>query len=175
MQATDADAFNALLADVAECMGHRPLSARASLVFFDALREHPFPRVRGVLKNWMVTRHKLPTVADICRECADLASADRERIAKAEGAAFDRQPDYRGPSEVGRRAMREIRGLLRDGMRKPGKWWAHEIVQAHERGLPHPRTGTALSDMQVRFARAALGDLASLSRVPGEDDEAMAA
>jgi len=175
VQPTDADAFNTLLADVAEVMGQRPISARASVHFFDALREHPFQRVRGVLRNWMVTRHKLPTVADICRECADLAAADRERIAAAEGKAFSRTPDFHGPTEVGKRAMREIRALLQDGFRKPGKWWAHEIVQAHEAGLPHPRTGHAITDMQVAMARAALGDLASLSRFPGEDDEAMAA
>lgn len=169
MQAADADAFNALLADVAECMGHRPISARATVHWFDALREHPFPRVRSVLKGWMVTRHKLPTIADICRECAELAAADRERIAKAEAAAFDRTPDYRGPSEIGRRAMREIRSFLREGQRQPGKWWAREIVQAHEAGLPHPRTGRDLTDWQVRMAQAALGQLAVLSGSAADD------
>lgn len=171
MQAADAEQFNALLADVAECMGHRPMSVRACLVFFDALKEHPFPRVRGVLKGWMVTRHKLPTVADICRECAEIASADRERIAAAEGRAFNRTPDFQGPTEVGSRAIREIRALLQDGFRKPGKWWAREIVQAHQQGLPHPRTGRPITDMQLGMAKAAMGDLASLSRTPGEDDE----
>lgn len=175
MQPTDADAFLALLTDVAEVMGHRPISSRAGMHFFDALREHPYRRVQGVLKTWMVTRHKLPTVADIARECADLASADRERIAKAEAAAFHRDPTYAGPSEVGKRAIRQLRALLRDGQRKPGKWWARDILDAHAQGLPHPRTGHALSDMQVQYARAAMGDLASLSRVPGEDDEELAA
>lgn len=175
MQRSDWPDFEKAIGICAENFGHRALSAEALRVWIMALEEHPYARVRGVLLGWMQQKTKFPVIADLTRACAEIAIQDRERVAAAEGRAFNRTPDFHGPTEVGRQAIREIRGLLRDGMRKPGKWWAHDILQAHQQGLPHPRTGRPLSDMQVQFARAALGDLASLSRVPGEDDEAMAA
>ena len=175
MQRNDYPDFEKAMGIVAENFGHRALSAEAMRVWILALVEHPYARVRVVLLGWMQQKTKFPVIADLTRACSELATADRERIARAEGDAFDRIPIHAGPTEFGKRALREIRAFLREGQRAPGKWWAREIVQAHAQGLPHPRTGHPLSDMQVQFARAALGDLAPISRIPGEDDEAIAA
>ena len=173
MQRSDWPDFEKAMGILAENFGHRALSAEAMRVWILALEEHPYARVRGLLLNWMQQKIKFPVIADLTRACAELAAIDRERVAAAEGRAFNRTPEFHGPTEIGKRAMREIKAFLREGQRAPGKWWAHDILQAHAQGLPHPRTGSPITHMQLGMAKAALGDLVSLGRVPGEDDEPM--
>lgn len=146
MQRSDLADFEKLMGVVAENFGHKILSAEALRVWITALEEHPFMRVKSVLLNWMQTKTKFPLIADLTRACSDIASVERDRIAAAERQHFNRMPEYRGPSEAGKRAIREIRALLKDGPRAPGRWWAREVLQAHEQGQPVP-------DIAVRFAR----------------------
>lgn len=146
MQRSDLADFEKLMGVVAENFGHKVLSAEALRIWITALEEHPFMRVRSVLLNWMQQKTKFPLIADLTRACSDIAALERDRIAAVERERFNRMPEYHGPSEAGQRAIKEIRALLKQGMRPPGRWWATEILDAHAEGLPVP-------EIAVRFAR----------------------
>lgn len=143
-------------------------------------RPKPFERQRPIFP---CTSSDCSTVASICLDTPEgkrnvcMACYDRywqTRVDVERGEAGVRQPI--NPKETIARALE----LLSTGRRKPGLWWAHDIIHKHERGEKVPPS-------VLRIAREALANnkrtqeetqtithkvtQTVIERVPGEDDE----
>jgi hypothetical protein len=73
----------------------------------------------------------------------------------------------RGTSQYGIDCMAKVRAMLAEPARRPGPWWAIEVVNRASRG--EPVTMTALEMARGALASARKQD--QPERVPGEDDE----
>lgn len=84
MQSLDLPQFVKELNALAEVFDKKPVTGRASEVWFDTLKEFPVERVLGLLIAWPKTHNKFPAPAEIWKACSEVVAVDREKKARAE-------------------------------------------------------------------------------------------
>lgn len=161
MQRVDLPAFEKLMGEMAEVYGNRPISAVALGHWVDALSEHPFHTVDGVLRNWIRTQRKPPVIADITGICSSLLSDRVEQRAAADKAAFGEKLVFKGVTPYGKSVIAGMRELLKKP-KVPSKDWARKIME-------NPNSTWE----QRSFAAPVYATLEQ--REPGQDDEERAA
>ena len=157
MQRTDLDLFQKLMCEVNECYGHRPPSPAVLTHWVDALRDHPFPTVDSVLRNWIRTKQKPPVIADIAGICAGILSDRIERRAEADKQQFSKAPDFEKATPYGKECIRAMLALVARP-KPPSKEWARKIMENPESTF-----------FQRQIAKPVYATMQR--REPGQDDE----
>ena len=187
MLATDVGIFERKMADLAEVFDRKAPSAAALKHWFNALRDYRMDQVSSVLEMWVRNRQKMPTISEIATILAERAGRDAEARAKFEREREGKDVEKTMRSESTDRMVKAtIRALKAMQDRRPSKQWAHDIIEAHRTGQPLkyrclitgemlPINGQPITRFQLEMANAALQGRMGKERVPGEDDEAVAA
>lgn len=170
MNRPDIPAFERLLAEVAACYNRKEYPEAAVKTWFRELEEFPFGLVSSYMRNWIRTKSKPPTIADIVTPLADRLSSQIEAQTQANNRATA-LPTPVTPHGI--ECMAKIREIMANP-RAPGRWWAYEIRDKHRRG-------EHLNFAQMELAKHACGldwdtdnpylGPGQRARVPGEDDE----
>ena len=115
MQPIDAGHFGSLLTEVSECYDRKPVSPAAQKMWFDSLTEYPFSMVSQVLRTWVKSKNKLPTVAEIAGICSERAIEQREERSTREKAQErgELMQTMRSNSPEAERLRNVIRGMLK--------------------------------------------------------------
>lgn len=160
MLKTDAAALGEALNGLAETFDKKPLGSKAVAIWFDTLREFPNELVRGILNTWPKLHGKFPTPAEVWKIVNDVQISEREQIAR--NAAKDaRDPVRFATTDAGRRAMVQIRKLVRHPKVSPIVHW-QRVEQRFKPGtISHEYATAALKILQRKRLRE-----------PGEDAEA---
>lgn len=181
MQNLDADGFGRLLTETAECYSQKAITPGAQRRWFEVLREIPYERVQGAMRVYMRTRQRMPTPADI------LGISESMGPRNVDIPAPEIEPHH-AVTQHGRKCAAALRQFLAEGLPRPSKRWARDILDAHAEGVPlvyrhpisgnlHPLTGEKIADWQARFAQKGIEGkaqrlgLSQHEREPGEDDE----
>lgn len=159
MLKSDATALGEALNGLAETFDKKPLGAKAAAIWFETLRAFPNELVHGILGTWPKTHGKFPTPAEVWKIVNDMQISEREQIAKNKQAEERKQVDY-PITEGGKRAMREIRQIMKRPKRSPIAHWEDVLKTAKPGSIGYQYAKEAL--MTLRHKRR---------REPGEDIE----
>lgn len=165
MQKFDAPQLAERLNALAEVFDKKPVSAKALEVWFDTLREFSSEVVMGLLGSWAKTHGKFPAPQEVWKALNDFSIEDRERKAKSEKAAREREIERMPRTPEGERILR----LIQDGLKRPKPSpLNHWLQTAATPGLPW---------ITSQLAKEALKKLQPLGveREPGQDDEELLA
>lgn len=140
MQSIDLPQLVKELNGIAEVFDKKPVTEKASKVWFDSLREFPTERVLGLLIGWPKTHGKFPTPSEVWKACNDLSIVERENKARLEArldVAWER-------SEKGAEFLEQMKRTLKKPKRDPVEHWKH-VMETTEPGT-----------IGYEYARAAL-------------------
>ena len=158
MTKTDLPTLAQRLAETMGALGGKDPTEAALHGWFVALLDLPLPAVVDALDNWLRTKSKVPTPADIRAMVGNRRGEERERAAR-EDAARSLTPDQLRPATPDSPAYREFRARLAMRGRAPAsnRWWAYQL-RARE------QAGEQLLRCQSAGWRAAIGE-----RLPADD------
>lgn len=144
---------DALLATF-DAIGARPPGQAGIEVWFRTLRPFALGDAVGALDAWAVRNRRAPAPADIAETCRE-AAADRTEKQRAQWKADEREaPKMMQRTEGGRRALRELKGIV-GGMQRSQlglqRDWAHRTI---DRFIDHDVT---LAPVAFDTACVALG------------------
>jgi len=171
---------------LAEVYEKRQISEKGALVWFDTLKEFPLERIAGLLIGWPKSHSKFPVPSEVWRELNERSIADREVKHEEDKKRFERETERMGATDQGKAIIARLRKLMQEPADRLA--WAKEIVRAHEEGdclrYTSFNSGERLSTAKpprhpplddYKAACAALRRSGFKDRVPGEDDEVIAA
>ena len=169
MLRTDIGIFGTQLNAIAEVLGKPAVSVKAMEIWFDTLKEFPTEHVMDVLNNWLKRQGRFPTPAQVWDAVNENCIRERERRAAIERAQnFAPVRATEETTQYGHEYRARIRAIL-SSRKKP-------FVQHWLDIKANPNS----SFSQRMFAEEALRNLghreqSPVERVPGEDDEQLAA
>lgn len=129
MQSIDLPQLAKELNALAELFDKKPVTDRASKVWFDTLREFPTERVLGLLIGWPKSHGKFPTPAELWKACSEMGSADIERkaaIERREAIEWERSP-------AGEQFLAKMKAIINRPSRTPTEHWKH-VLETHKPG-----------------------------------------
>lgn len=138
-----------------EVFEKKPVTERASKVWFDTLREFPTERVLGVLIGWPKTHNKFPTPAEIWKVCNEQGIEEREhqaRLEKQMEPKWERSPQ-------GAKILAQMKQILNRPTRTPREHWQNVLKTQPPGSIGHEYAKKVLKVEK---------------REPGEDDEQQA-
>jgi hypothetical protein len=124
MQSIDLPQLAKELNGLAEVFDKKPVTEKASKVWFDTLREFPTERVLGMLIGWPKSYGKFPTPAEVWKACNEVGIAERERKAlleKREAIEWERSPH-------GAKFLEQMRKIINRPARSPRQQWEHVLA-----------------------------------------------
>jgi hypothetical protein len=139
MQKIDLQNFEKLLNEISDCYDRKHSAPTAIKHWFEALIFHPWVKVEAELRQWLRSKSKFPTIAEIVQPLNEKALEEREirltaekQKEKSEVFAMQRTAD-------GRKIISEINAVLAN-RNLDYKHWAKNILEKHANGqdvLPH--------------------------------------
>jgi hypothetical protein len=139
MQSIDLPQLVKELNGLAEVFDKRPITEKASRVWFDTLREFPTERVLGLLLSWPKTHGKFPTPAEVWKACNEMLIDAREEKARLERLA---EPKWER-SPRGLDFLAKMKRTLNNPRRSPTEHWKH-VLETKE-GIGHEYAKQALT------------------------------
>lgn len=161
MQALDVPVMAAQLNALAEVFDKKPVSEKASMVWFDTLKDFKTEKVCSILIAWPKTHTKFPSPADVFKVCNEAASSEMEAKAQRD----NRQEVTWEKSPRAMEFMAKMKATLKKPKPDPIEHWKHTYATQ-----PKGSIGYRYAEEALKKKNAFVVD-----REPGSDDEELAA
>lgn len=131
MHATDSQKFAALMTEIAECYDRKPPTPAAMKNWFDALMPFPWIRVESSIREWILTKSKFPTIAEIVQPLNERTIDECESRWNQQKQKERRDVEAFASNEKVVEVISALKGIMKT---TDPKAWARKILDAYANG-----------------------------------------